>query len=146
MHSKNHTPEKEIRFSITLPGTTITRMETLFPLAGARSRNDYIKKAIQFYNVYLQLDGDPDVFTKILGDIVEAKMKLIANQAETQRRKDVEQLARNQFKIATELAKIALIMVDNLNVPKERMTEWHVKAIEEVRSLNGILGFADRLD
>ena len=132
--------------SLRLETRMLNFIDATLPLAGAKNRNEYFRKAIQFYNVYLQLDGDPDAFSKILGDIVEARMKLIATQAETQRQKDVEQLARNQFKIATELSKIALIMIDNLNIPKERMTEWHVQAIEEVRSINGILSFADRIE
>ena len=135
---------KDTTFSIRVDIDLLKRMDATMPLADARSRNDYIKKAIQFYNVYLQLDGDPGVFSKAVGDIVEAKMNFVVGKTEAHRKEDVEKLARNQFKMATELAKIALIIADNLNVPYDRMTDWHVKAVEEVRSLNGILGFEDR--
>lgn len=124
----------------------IERMDASFPLADARSRSDYINKAVKFYNAYLQLNGEVDVFSEIIGNTVEARMTDVAFKSEAQRIKDVEQLARNQFKLATELAKIAFIMCDNLKIPKERMTAWHVQAIEEVRSINGILGFQDRLE
>ena len=135
---------KDSTFSIRVDNELLKRMDATLLLAEARSRNDYIKKAIQFYTVYLQLDGDPDVFSKVVGDIVEAKMNFVVKSTEADRKQDVEKLARNQFKIATELAKIALIIGDNLNVPYERMSDWHIKAVEEVRSLNGVLSFEER--
>ena len=133
-------------FSIRVEDDLLKRMDTTLPLAEARSRNDYIKKAIQFYTVYLQLDGDPDVFSKVVGDIVEAKMNFVIGKTEAHHKQDIDKLARNQFKIATELAKLALIIGDNLNIPHDRMTDWHVKAVDEVRSLNGILAFEERSD
>ena len=130
--------------SLRVDDDLLNRIDTTFSLAGARSRNDYIKKAIMFYSVYLQLDNDANEYSKIIGDIVEAKMRFAIGNTETQRKQDIEKLARNQFKIATELAKLALIIADNLNIPHDRMTDWHVKAVEEVRSINGILGFENR--
>jgi len=137
---------KDTTFSIRVDADLLKRIDAALPLTQARSRNDYIRKAIQFYNVYLQLDNSPDVLSKIIGDTVEAKMNFVVSKTESQRKQDVEKLARNQFKIATELAKIALVMVDNLNVPYEKMSDWHIRAVEEVRSLNGILGFEDRAE
>ena len=54
--------------------------------------------------------------------------------------------ARNQFRIATELAKIGIIVADNLNVPKEQLANWHVQALNEVKRINGVLGFEERME
>ena len=131
--------------TIRMPVSLMKNLDASLLLANARSRNEYINKAVQFYNVYLQLNGEPDAFSKIVGDIVEMKMNYVVAKAEANHKQNMERLSRNQFKIATELAKIALIMMDNLNIPPERMEDWHIKAMEEVSTLNGILGFEDRL-
>lgn len=135
---------KDTVISLRIDNTLLKCVDGSLPLAEAKSRNDFIKKAIQFYNAYLQLESDPGIYSKVIGDMVESKMNIVVSRTEAQHLKDVEQLARNQFKIATELAKIALVIGDNLNIPDERIADWHVKAIEEVKSLNGVLGFEDR--
>ena len=142
---KNMSTVEDVRFSVTLPKDLIERMEAAYPLSNSRSRNDFIKKAIQFYNVYLQLDGEADVFADIVGSTVKAELAGASIQNEAQRKKDVEQLARNQFKIATELSKIALIISDNLKIPTERISDLHVQAVNEVKSINGILEFEERV-
>ena len=53
-------------------------------------------------------------------------------------------MASNQFKIATELAKLCLVVADNLRVPFEKLAGWHVKAVREVKELDGVLGFENR--
>ena len=137
---------KDKLISLRMSTDLLERIDASIALANAKSRSDYVNKAVQFYNVYLQLNGEADVFADIVGSTVESKINESVFKSESQRQKDVEQLARNQFKIATELAKISLIIGDNLNVPHDRMTDWHLQAIEEVRTLNGILGFQDRLE
>jgi len=133
-------------FSIRIDTELLKRIDAALPLSEARSRNDYIKKAIQFYNVYLQLNGEVELFSGIVGSTVEAKINEAVFKTEAQHKEAVERLARNQFKIAIELAKLALIIGDNLNIPSERMADWHVQATDEVRSTDGILGFQDRLE
>jgi len=127
---------KSRSFNVRMDNDLIERIDAGLSMGDARSRNDYINKSVQFYNAYMQLEGGQDEFSKILGDIVEDRMKMVVSELEVQREKDVTRLARNQFKIATELAKVGIIMADNLNVPKERMTEWHVQA----RRLSGLKG------
>jgi|GEM_PF-5229965 len=55
------------------------------------------------------VNGEADVFADIVGSTIEAKINDAVLRSETQHDKDVERLARNQFKIAVELAKIAMI-------------------------------------
>jgi hypothetical protein len=120
---------------------TIKNMDASLSLANVKSRSEYISKAVQFYNVYLQLNGEPDVFTKIVGNIVEAKMDFVISNAEEKRNNDIEKLSRNQFKIGVEIAKIAYILGNNLEIPKEKMEQWHKKAVEELSKINGIINF-----
>jgi len=135
---------KQSVISVRIDNSLLKRVDASLPLAGARSRNDFVNKAIQFYNVYLQLEGEPDVFSKIVGNIVESKMNYVVSQTEIDRKNDVDRLARNLFKTATELAKLGFIIGDNLKIPEDQMTALHVRALEEVRTTNGILGFEDR--
>ena len=131
--------KEDRRFTVRFSPRIFEKMQDSLHLSNARSRNDYIKDAIRFYTMYLLLNGEADTFSKILGDIVETKIRDAALKAEVQRIKDIERLARNQFKIAVELAKIDLILEDNLTIPEERITDWHVQAVEEVRMIDGVL-------
>ena len=124
----------------------IERIDARLDASCARSRNDYINKSVQFYNTYMQLEGEQDAFSEILSNIVEDKMRGVVLELTEQMEKDVTRLARNQFKIATELAKIGIIVADNLNVPKEQLANWHVQALEEVKRINGVLGFEERTE
>ena len=131
-------------FNVRMDEHVIERIEALRPLVGSRSRNDYINRAVQFYNAYLMVDDGSDVFKEIIGGVVEDKMNKVVSKVEEQRKKDVHRLASNQFKIATELAKLCLIIADNLKVPFEKLTSWHVKAVREVKDIDGVLGFENR--
>ena len=146
MSKNNYSKKNEIRFSISLPESLIEQMESSFVLTGSRTRNAFIKEAIQFYVMYSQLKGVPDTFTSFVTRIVETSINNAVEKLYEQQNDHTTRLARNQFKIATELAKVALIIGDNLNIPQEKMTEWHVTAVEEVMSINGILDFKCRLE
>ena len=132
--------------SVRLEDSLLSNLDSNLGLANCRSRNEYIKKAVQFYNVYIQISSSPDVFSKILGTIVEAKLKYTTEQLNIIHKNSTDRLARNQFKIAVELSKINLLLAHALEIDPERMKQWHIEAVEEVKQINGILGFEERLD
>lgn len=134
----------EARLNVRLEKNLLGRLDASLPLANAKSRNEYILKAIQFYNVYLQMEGDPDIFSKVVGDIVAAKITHAINKESVKRADDTERIARNQFKVATELAKLCIIISNSIEVPKEKLKEWHLEALNEVRKINGIMDFEER--
>jgi metal-responsive CopG/Arc/MetJ family transcriptional regulator len=102
--------------SIRLEDDLLKRIQSNLYLTNIRNRNEFIKKSIEFYCVYLQLDGEPDVFSKIVGNIVEGKISYLSNCLEKNRKKDLEHLLKNQAKILNEISKINTKLIDMIVV------------------------------
>ena len=136
--------EPSTTISFRLETDLVERIDANMPVIDARSRNDFVSKAIKFYNVYLQLDGEPDIFTKIVATLVEQKIKLEMLRLECKWESDVERLARNQFKVAVELSKLSRLFADQLEIEVDKLEQRHFEVVHEVRTINGILGFDDR--
>jgi hypothetical protein len=131
--------DNNLPISIRMKESLVKTMEASFNLANVKSRSEYISKAVQFYNAYLLLDGNSDVFSEVIGNVVKTKIDFAISNSEESRKKDNERIKENQFKLATQIAKINYIIADNLEIPEDKQDEWHIKAIDEVSKTKGTI-------
>ena len=98
--------------------------------AGARSRNDFVEKAIEFYSGYLNAEQNPRFFDEMFTSSATKKMDTLSKT-----------LGTGQYKIAVELAKLCVLMAENLNVPKQNFQRVHERCAAEVKALDSVPTF-----
>ena len=96
--------------------------------SNCKSRSEYIKKALNFYNMYL----DKDEKLELLSPYLEGVIKNTVQDSENQ-------ISRNLFKLAVEQAKILNILAAFHNINDDQLKELHIKCVDDVKHISGII-------
>ena len=106
------------------------QIESNLPLGKCKSKSEYVCKAVEFYNFFLHNQSDADLLCKYVNDIVSAIIKNTENR-----------LARMDFKIAVELAKVSHMIARLCEIDKTQLDRLHNICQEEVSRINGVIQF-----
>jgi len=98
--------------------------------ADIRSRNDFVEKAIEFYSGYLNAEQNPNFFEEMFTSSAEKKMDTLSKTFGT-----------GQYKIAVELAKLCVLLAENLDIPEQDFRQLHEKCAAEVKALGSLQTF-----
>ena len=123
---------KKQRYTIWLTKDAIEKSDAGTQLDGLPSRSDFIEKAIHFYSGYIFAERHAD----FLSDVVLDSMKGLVSATENR-------LARMLFKVAVELAKLEQMLATVNDMDKETMQRLHVRCVQDVKRINGILRMED---
>lgn len=110
----------------------LTRCDANLDVAHCRSRNEFVNEAIRFYIAWLNAEKDQDFFSEAIRQTIEGIIKTSENR-----------LARLHFKSAVELAKMAHTIASLSDVDDETLRQLHIRCIDEVKRINGIIKFED---
>ena len=97
-----------------------------------RSRNEFVEEALKFYIGYLLAGKAEDYFLQSLSSV------LIGTVQDSENR-----LARMDFKMAVELAKLSQVIAYTHDVDEKSLNKLHAKCVNEVQRINGIIKFED---
>ena len=120
------------RIGVYLEQELIEECDRMLDEAGARSRNDFINKALRFYIGYLKTNQAEDYQLQSVSSMVTGTIRDTENR-----------LARMDFKLAVEIAKLGHIMATVYEVDEETLEKLQQKCVEEVKRINGAIWFED---
>lgn len=123
---------ERVRKGVYLEQELIEECDHMLDEAGARSRNDFINKALRFYIGYLKTNQAEDYQLQSVSSMVTGTIRDTENR-----------LARMDFKLAVEIAKLSHIMATVYEVDGETLEKLQQKCVEEVKRINGAIWFED---
>ena len=104
----------------------------MLAVADARSRNEFIEKALKFYLGYLKTNQAEDYQLQSVSSMVSGTIRDTENR-----------LARMDFKLAVEIAKLAHIIASVYEIDGETLQRLQQKCVEEGKRVNGAIWFED---
>ena len=97
---------------------------------GIKTRSEYVKNALEFYNAYLSREDSTDYINKQILNRMEEMLDSLENR-----------IGRQMFKLIVESAKICRILFDHLELDFDDFDELHERCVKEAKHLNGAITF-----
>ena len=95
-----------------------------------KSRNSFIREAVDFYCAWLEKEHMERFLLPSLESVIDAKIK------------DSEGRIRNvEFKMATQIAELTLLLAEYLNYSEEDLDRLRADAIRHLKETNGSFRF-----
>ena len=123
---------KKIKFPLWVTPKTMETVKEMYKDDDCRSQSEFIEKAIQAYVGYLRADNSPGM----LPNYMVSTMKAIVDSSDTR-------MCRMLFKLAVEMAIMMNILAANCDITEEALSTLRQNCIDEVKRINGTLGFED---
>lgn len=123
---------ERVRKGVYLEKDVIEECDRMLTAADARSRNEFIEKALKFYLGYLKTNQAEDYQLQSVSFMVSGTIRGTENR-----------LARMDFKLVVEIAKLAHIMASVYEIDGETLQRLQQKCVEEVKRINGAIWFED---
>jgi len=124
--------EKRVKCGLAIAPSVLKLCDVNIKLAKVVSRNDFVEQAIKFYAGYLNAEINPDFFDKIFIGQAEKAVKEMGTA-----------LARGEYKIAVELAKLSYIIAEDKGYTRSQLEELDEKSRNEVLHMKGTLRLND---
>ena len=123
---------KKRRFPLYMTAEQDAEINEFVDNGYAKSQNDFINKAIEFYIGYLRNEKNTDYIAPILSSILKSQMT------------DIERnLSEIIFKLAVEVAKQNHLLSLGLRIGEEDLIDLNDRCCRDVASNNGIIQFED---
>ena len=127
MNSQNHNFESR---GVSLTPAQWDRCDRLTEQYGKKSRNSFIREAVDFYCVWLEKEHMERFLLPSLESVMDSKIK------------DSEGRIRNvEFKMATQIAELTLLLAEYLNYSDEDLDRLRADAIRHLKETNGSFRF-----
>ena len=121
---------EKYRFPVYIPSEQNTEIDVYVNNGYAKSKNDFINKAIEFYIGYLRNEKNTDYIAPILSSILKSQMT------------DIERnLSEIIFKLAVEVAKQNHLLSLGLRIGEEDLIDLNDRCCRDVASNNGRVQF-----
>ena len=115
---------------VSLTPSQWERCDRLTERYGKKSRNLFIREAVDFYSAWLEKDHIERFLLPSLESVIDAKIK------------DSEARIRNvEFKMATQIAILTEILADHLGYSEEDMEQMRADAVRHLKETNGSFRF-----
>lgn len=106
------------------------RCDRLVDEYGKKSRNSFIREAVDFYCAWLEKEHMERFLLPSLESVIDAKIK------------DSEGRIRNiEFKMATQIAMLTELLAEYLNYSEENLDRLRADAIRHLKETNGSFRF-----
>ena len=98
------------------------------------TKNEYIKKAVQFYSGYLDAAGADEYLPRVLAEVLEGKLGALGDR-----------IGRLLFKLAVEQDMNANILAALAEVDLDDAEHLRSQSVQRVKHTNGEISFEDAL-
>ena len=122
--------ERRTKSGLAVTPRHLALCDSNLKLSGARSRNEYVEMAIEFYSGYLNAEKNPRLFENLFTGSAEKKMDTL-----------IKTMGTGQYKIAVELSKLSSLVARCINISENELGILHQKCAEEVKNLNSVPTF-----
>ena len=122
----------KIKFPFWVTPKTMETVKEMYKDDNCRSQSEFIEKAINAYIGYLRADNSPGM----LPNHMVSTMKAIVDSNTTRQN-------RMLFKLAVEMAIMMNILAAHCEIKEESLSTLRQSCIDEVKRINGMLGFED---
>lgn len=122
----------KIKFPFWVTPKTMETVKEMYKDDNCRSQSEFIEKAINAYIGYLRADNSPGMLPNYMVSTMNA---IVANSTTRQN--------RMLFKLAVEMAIMMNILAAHCDVEEGRLANLRQSCIDEVKRINGTLGFED---
>lgn len=120
------------RTAVWLYPETIERMDSMLEADNAKSRSEFIEKALQFYMGYLNSENSTEYLTKVLVSAMQGLLR------ETENRN-----SGNLFRLSVEMAMMMNILAAGLEISEEDLRKLRGRCVNEVKKTRGKISMED---
>ena len=123
---------KKQRIGVYMEKELVERADEMASYVGARSRNEFVAEAVNFYIGFLNSRKAENYLLQSLSSVLTSTVHDSENR-----------LARMDFKLAVEISKLAHVIAYSHEVDEDALKKLHLKCVEEVKKINGAVEFED---
>ncbi|MFR9234427.1 MAG: hypothetical protein ACLVLH_16100 [Eisenbergiella massiliensis] len=127
---ENGRETEKVRKGFYVDKDILERVDGMLEEANVRSRNEFVNNALKFYIGYLTARNAENYLLQSLSSVITGTVQDSENR-----------IARMDFKLAVELSKLSQVIAYTHEVDDESLEKLHAKCVEEVRRINGVIGF-----
>jgi len=120
------------RTAVWLYPKTIARMDSMLEADNAKSRSEFIEKALQFYMGYLTSENSTEYFSKVLVSAMQGLLR------ETENRN-----SGNLFRLSVEMSMMMNILAAGLEISDEDLRKLRGRCVNEVKKTRGKISMDD---
>ena len=126
--------DKKDRHTVWLLPEVWDMVESHYRKDNCSTKNEYIKKAVQFYSGYLDAEGADEYLPRVLSDVLESKLSALGSR-----------IGRLLFKLAVEQDMNANILAALAEVDLDTVDRLRGQCVQNVKHTNGEVSFEDAL-
>ena len=120
------------RTAVWLYPETIERMDSMLEADNAKSRSEFIEKALQFYMGYLDSENSTEYLSKVLVSAIQGLLR------ETESRN-----SGSLFRLSVEMAMMMNILAAGLEISEEDLRKLRGRCVNEVKKTRGKISMED---
>ncbi len=120
------------RTAVWLYPETIEQMDSMLETDNAKSRSEFIEKALQFYMGYLASENTTGYLSKVLVSAIQGTLR------ETENRN-----SSNIFRLSVEMAMMMNILAAGLEISDDDLRKLRGRCINEVKKTRGKINMED---
>lgn len=125
--------EKQMKkISFYLPTEILGICDRNLERANVRSRNQFLVKAVKFYESYLNKEDITEVVTPAFETVIDARLDLTEHR-----------ISQTIFKLAVEMAATMNVLAGAFELDDEKVRRMKHRVIQEVKELNGWINLED---
>lgn len=125
--------EKQMKkLSFYLPTEILGICDRNLERANVRSRNQFLVKAVKFYEGYLNKEDITEVVTPAFETVIDARLDLTEYR-----------ISQTIFKLAVEMAATMNVLAGAFELDDEKVRRMKHRVIQEVKELNGWINLKD---
>lgn len=125
---------KKDRHTVWMEPDVWDMVENYYHKDNCSTKNEYIKKAVQFYSGYLDAEGADEYLPRVLSDVLEGKLSALGGR-----------IGRLLFKLAVEQDMSANILAALAEVDLDAVDHLRGQCVQRVKHTNGEVSFEDAL-
>lgn len=122
------------RTAVWLYPETIEQMDSMLETDNAKSRSEFIEKALQFYMGYLASENTTGYLSKVLVSAIQGTLR------ETENRN-----SSNLFRLSVEMAMMMNILAAGLEINDDDLRKLRGRCINEVKKTRGKISIEDAI-
>lgn len=125
--------EKQMKkISFYLPTEILGICDRNLERANVRSSNQFLVKAVKFYEGYLNKEDITEVVTPAFETVIDARLDLTEHR-----------ISQTIFKLAVEMAATMNVLAGAFELDDEKVRRMKHRVIQEVKELNGWINLED---
>ncbi len=128
----NQTHKAKNRTAVWLYPETIKEMDAMLETDNAKSRSEFIEKALQFYMGYLTSENTVEYLPKVLVSAMQGMLR------ETENRN-----SSNLFRLSIEMSMMMNILAAGLEISDEDLRKLRGRCVNEVKKTKGKISIED---